>query len=50
MAGPRSQPRPQGDLTLNAYANTLLEPYLALSRIIDAQTDDLFESGCLDPK
>jgi molybdate transport system regulatory protein len=39
-----------GGSTLTPYAYTLMERYLALSRIIDTQADDLFESGFLDPK
>lgn len=33
--------------TLTPYARTLMERYLVLSRIIDTQADDLFESGFL---
>jgi molybdate transport system regulatory protein len=39
-----------GGSTLTPYARTLMERYLALSRIIDTQADDLFESGFLDPQ
>lgn len=39
-----------GGSTLTPYAYTLMERYLELSRIIDSQADDLFESGFLDPK
>ena len=39
-----------GGSTLTPYAYTLMERYLELSRIIDTQADDLFESGFLDPK
>lgn len=39
-----------GGSTLTPYARTLMERYLALSRIIDNQADDLFESGFLDPQ
>lgn len=36
-----------GGSTLTPYARTLMERYLVLSRIIDTQADDLFESGFL---
>lgn len=36
-----------GGSTLTPYAHTLMDRYLALSRIIDMQADDLFESGFL---
>lgn len=36
-----------GGSTLTPYAHTLMDRYLALSRIIDTQADDLFESGFL---
>ena len=39
-----------GGSTLTPYAYTLMERYLALSRIIDDQADNLFESGFLDPQ
>ena len=39
-----------GGSTLTPYAHTLMERYLAISRIIDTQADDLFESGFLDPQ
>lgn len=39
-----------GGSTLTPYAHTLMERYLALSRIIDTQADDLFESGFLDQR
>jgi len=39
-----------GGSSLTPYAHTLMERYLALSRIIDAQADDLFESGFLNPQ
>jgi molybdate transport system regulatory protein len=39
-----------GGSTLTPYAHTLMERYLALSRIVDTQADDLFESGFLDPQ
>jgi molybdate transport system regulatory protein len=39
-----------GGSTLTPYAHILMERYLALSRVIDTQADDLFESGFLDPK
>ncbi len=39
-----------GGSTLTPYARTLMEGYLALSRIIDTQADELFGSGFLDPK
>jgi len=39
-----------GGSSLTPYAHTLMERYLALSRIIDTQADDLFESGFLDPQ
>lgn len=42
--------RTGGGSTLTPYAHTLLDRYLAFSRIIDTQADDLFESGFLDPK
>lgn len=38
-----------GGSTLTPYAYTLMQRYLELSRIIDTQADDLFESGFLDP-
>ena len=37
-----------GGSTLTPYAHTLMERYLELSKIIDTQADDLFESGFLD--
>ncbi|HSO18187.1 MAG TPA: LysR family transcriptional regulator [Desulfosarcina sp.] len=37
-----------GGSTLTPYAHTLMDRYLALSRIIDTQADDLFQSGFLD--
>lgn len=36
-----------GGSTLTPYARTLMDRYLALSRIIDSQADDLFQSGFL---
>jgi len=39
-----------GGSTLTPYAHTLMDRYLALSRIIDTQADDLFESDFLDPQ
>ncbi|BBO90644.1 winged helix-turn-helix domain-containing protein [Desulfosarcina ovata] len=39
-----------GGSTLTPYAYTLMNRYLELSRIVDTQADDLFESGFLDPK
>lgn len=39
-----------GGSTLTPYAYTLMERYLALSRIIDTQADALFESEFLDPQ
>jgi molybdate transport system regulatory protein len=39
-----------GGSTLTPYAYTLMERYLELSRIIDTQADDLFQSGFLDAK
>ncbi|WP_419659639.1 transcriptional regulator, LysR family [Desulfosarcina variabilis str. Montpellier] len=39
-----------GGSTLTPYAYTLMERYLELSRIIDTQADDLFQSGFLDTK
>ena len=39
-----------GGSTLTSYAYTLMARYLELSRIIDTQADDLFESGFLDPQ
>ncbi len=39
-----------GGSVLTPYAHTLMERYLALSRIIDTQADDLFESKFLDPQ
>jgi molybdate transport system regulatory protein len=38
-----------GGSALTPYALTLVERYLALSRRVDAQADDLFESGFLNP-
>jgi molybdate transport system regulatory protein len=37
-----------GGSALTPYAYTLMERYLELSKIIDTQADDLFESGFLD--
>ena len=42
--------RAGGGSTLTPYAHTLMERYLALSRVIDTQADNLFESGFLDPQ
>ncbi len=42
--------RAGGGSTLTPYAHLLMERYEALSRIIDTQADDLFESDFLDPK
>ena len=39
-----------GGSTLTPYAHTLMERYLALSRIVDTQADDLFQSGFLNPQ
>ncbi|MFO7712962.1 winged helix-turn-helix domain-containing protein [Desulfosarcina sp.] len=39
-----------GGSILTPYAHTLMERYLALSRLIDTQADHLFESGFLDPQ
>ena len=39
-----------GGSTLTPYAYTLMDRYLELSRIIDNQADDLFESGFLDQR
>lgn len=38
-----------GGSALTPFARTLLERYLALSRIIDTHADELFESGFLEP-
>lgn len=39
-----------GGSTLTPYARSLMERYQALSRIVDTQADDLFESDFLDPR
>jgi len=39
-----------GGSTLTPYAHILMDRYLSLSRIIDTQADELFESDFLDPK
>ena len=39
-----------GGSTLTPYAYTLMARYLELSRIINDQADDLFQSGFLDPQ
>ena len=39
-----------GGSTLTPYAHILMNRYRALSRVIDNQADNLFESGFLDPK
>ncbi len=39
-----------GGSALTPYAHTLVERYLALSRIVDEQADDLFDSGFLNPR
>jgi molybdate transport system regulatory protein len=39
-----------GGSTLTPYAHTLMERFLAFSRIVDTQADDLFESGFIDPR
>jgi len=39
-----------GGSTLTPYAHTLMDRYLALSRIIDTQADNLFGSGFLDSR
>lgn len=38
-----------GGSALTPYAHTLMERYLKLSRIVDTQADDLFESKFLNP-
>jgi molybdate transport system regulatory protein len=38
-----------GGSTLTPFARTLMERYLELSRIIYTHSDELFESGFLDP-
>jgi molybdate transport system regulatory protein len=42
--------RAGGGSTLTPYAHTLMERYLALSRVIDTQADNLFGSGFLDSR
>jgi molybdate transport system regulatory protein len=39
-----------GGSTLTPYAHTLMDRYRTLSRIIDTQADDLFETEFLDPR
>lgn len=39
-----------GGSILTSYANTLIKRYLALSRVIDEQADELFESGFLNSR
>jgi len=39
-----------GGSTLTPYAYILMDRYQALSRVIDNEADDLFETGFLDPK
>jgi molybdate transport system regulatory protein len=39
-----------GGSALTPYAHTLVERYMALSRIVDEQADDLFDSGFLNPR